>query len=128
MSALAKQLKAGGVSNRLTTLVRAEIFKALLEQLSGEEKAVANNPVNVPDCAVLINSLIEEYLSTVGYHCTLQTFTAETGYSRSDESTSSLLERDLMSADLHIPDNRSTRSLPLLCLLVDRARSAGHKA
>jgi lisH domain-containing protein FOPNL len=98
---LKETLEERGVLSQIRARIRAEIFSTLNDV-----------PPNRPDLSnenLIINELIREYLTFNGYQHTLAVFLPESG-----QPTSPPFERNYITKQLKIVEDRKSQELPLI--------------
>ncbi|XP_013925286.1 PREDICTED: lisH domain-containing protein FOPNL [Thamnophis sirtalis] len=99
-AALKEALGRSGALGQVRARVRAEVFAALDDP--GEPRPAA------PRETLLLNELIREYLQFQRFHCSASVFLAESGQPEIP------LDRDFLAKELHVVEDTSSRSVPLL--------------
>ncbi|XP_020290565.1 lisH domain-containing protein FOPNL [Pseudomyrmex gracilis] len=108
VNAVRESLKADGDLDRIKAEMRTEVIK-LLDGSSKESKLKTVNPSHD---IVFLNELIREYLDWMGYKYSSTVFTAECDLPKHP------LDRTLLAQGLGVRDNEKSKTLPLLCSLV----------
>ncbi|XP_034297344.1 centrosomal protein 20 [Pantherophis guttatus] len=99
-AALKEALGRSGALGQVRARVRAEVFAALDDP--GEPRPAA------PRETLLLNELIREYLQFQRFHSSASVFLAESGQPEIP------LDRDFLAKELHVVEDPSSRSVPLL--------------
>ncbi|XP_026539113.1 lisH domain-containing protein FOPNL-like [Notechis scutatus] len=99
-AALKEALARSGALGQVRARVRAEVFATLDDP--GEPRPAASRET------LLLNELIREYLQFHRYNSSASVFLAESGQPEIP------LDRDFLAKELHVVEDPSSRSVPLL--------------
>lgn len=104
-SAIKEILLSNGSLNKIRAEIREEIYKAIEEDSNPKPK--------IPEENLLINELIREYFSYMGYNHANSVFLSESGHPED-----SPIDRNFISKELNIYEDKNSKSLPLIYSLL----------
>lgn len=111
---LKDHLEEKGILNEIRSSLRAEIFKSLNDEKTAPKSLTKEN--------IIINDLIKEYLEFNNYNHSLSVFESECGNPKEK------LDRDILSKELNVVENKNTRVVPLIYSLVLGKKSVYEKS